>query len=180
MTIAITGATGQLGRLVIRKLAARMSASDIIGLARTPDTAADLGITVREADYSKPETLGPAVAGVDTLLLISSSVIGQREEHHRNVIDAAKRSGVKRIIYTGLLHADTSPIDLAAEHRATEALVKASGIPFTILRNGWYTENYTASLGGSVAAGGMAGSAGPAGFRPPRAATMPRPSPPSP
>ena len=159
MTIAITGATGQLGRLVIRKLTARMSASDIIGLARTPDKAADLGITVREADYSKPETLGPAVAGVDTLLLISSSVIGQREEHHRNVIDAAKRSGVKRIIYTGLLHADTSPIDLAAEHRATEALVKASGIPFTILRNGWYTENYTGSIPGALAGGAFLGSA---------------------
>ena len=159
MTIAITGATGQLGRLVIRKLAARMSASDIIGLARTPDEAADLGITVREADYSKPETLGPAVAGVDTLLLISSSVIGQREEHHRNVIDAAKRSGVKRIIYTGLLHADTSPIDLAAEHRATEANVKASGIPFTILRNGWYTENYTGSIPGALAGGAFLGSA---------------------
>ena len=159
MTIAITGATGHLGRLVIRKLAARMSASDIIGLARTPDKAADLEVTVRQADYSKPETLGPALAGVDTLLLISSSVIGQREEHHRNVIDAAKPSGVKRIIYTSLLHADTSPLDLAAEHRATEANVKASGIPFTILRNGWYTENYLGAIPGALANGAIVGSA---------------------
>ncbi len=160
MTIAITGATGQLGRLVIAKLKAKVSTSEIIALARNPEKAADLGVIVREADYAKPQTLAPALAGVDTLLLISSSEVGQRAAQHHNVIEAAKSAGVKRIVYTSLLHADTSPLSLADEHRATEAELKASGVPFTILRNGWYTENYTASVGGAVAGGAFIGSAG--------------------
>ena len=118
MTIAITGATGQLGRLVVAKLKGKVPAGDIVALARSPAKAADLGVTVREADYAKPETLASALAGVDTLLLISSNEVGKREAQHRNVIDAAKKAGVKRIVYTSLLHADTSPLDLAAEHLA--------------------------------------------------------------
>ena len=99
------------------------------------------------ADYDKPDTLDRALAGIDTLLLISSSELGQRRAaQHHNVIEAAKRTGVKRIVYTSLLHADTSPLNLADEHRGTEAELRVSGIPFTILRNGWYTENYTASV----------------------------------
>ena len=160
MTIAITGATGQLGRLVISKLKAKVPASEIIALARDPGKAADLNVAVRQADYAKPETLAPAFAGVDTLLLISSSEVGQRAVQHRNVIEAAKDAGVKRIVYTSVLRADTSPLGLADEHRATEAALKASGIPYTILRNGWYTENYTASVGGAVAGGAFIGSAG--------------------
>ncbi len=122
MTIAITGATGQLGRLVVNKLKTRVPAEDTIALVRTPANAADLAVTVREADYRKPDTLDRALAGVDTLLLISSNKVGERAAQHRNVIEAAKKVGVKRIIYTSLLHADTSAItSLAVEHSATEA-----------------------------------------------------------
>ena len=160
MTIAITGATGQLGRLVVNKLKNQVPASDIVALVRSPEKAGGLGVAVREADYDRPETLGPALAGVDTLLLISSSEVGKREPQHRNVIEAAKSAGVRRIVYTSLLHADTSPLSLAAEHRATESAIKSSGIAFTILRNGWYTENYTGSIPGALAGGAFIGSAG--------------------
>jgi NAD(P)H dehydrogenase (quinone) len=158
--IAITGATGQLGRLVVSKLKAKLSPNNIIALVRSPAKAADLGVTAREADYSKPETLDQALVGVDTLLLISSNEVGQRAVQHRNVIEAAKKAGVGWIIYTSLLHADTSPLSLAEDHRATEAMLKASGVPFTILRNGWYTENYTNSISGALAGGALIGSAG--------------------
>ncbi len=160
MTIAVTGATGQLGRLVLEKLKAKVPASEIIALARNPEKAAGLGVTVREADYERPETLDAAFAGVDTLLLISSSEVGRRAPQHLNVIEAAKRAGVRHVVYTSLLHADTSPLGLADEHRTTEAAPKASGIPFTVLRNGWYTENYTGSVGGALAGGALIGSAG--------------------
>ncbi len=159
MTIAITGATGQLGRLVIQQLKQRTDAANLIALARSTAKAADLGIAVREADYAKPATLATALQGVDTLLLISSSEIGQRAAQHRNVIDAARQAGVKRIVYTSLLHVDTSPLSLAGEHVETEQMLKASGIPHTILRNGWYTENYTGSVKPAVANGAFVGSA---------------------
>jgi NAD(P)H dehydrogenase (quinone) len=158
--IAITGATGQLGHLVGEKLRAKVPASDIVALARSTAKAESLGVTAREADYDKPETLERALAGVDTLLLISSSEVGKRDTQHHNVIEAAKKAGVKRIVYTSLLHADTSPLNLAEEHLATESELKASGIPFTILRNGWYTENYTGSIPGALARGAFLGSAG--------------------
>ncbi len=160
MTIAITGATGQLGRLVIQQLKARTDAANLIALARSAAKAADLGIAVREADYSTPDTLAAALQGVDTLLLISSSEIGQRAAQHRNVIDAAKQAGVKRIVYTSLLHTDTSPLSLAGEHIETEQMLKASGLTHTVLRNGWYTENYTGSVKPAVANGAFVGSAG--------------------
>jgi len=160
MTIAISGATGQLGRLIVAKLKNKVAAADIVALVRTPAKAADLGVAARAADYAKPETLASALAGVDTLLLISSSEIGQRAVQHANVIAAAKSASVKRIVYTSLLHADTSPLSLADEHRGTEADLKASDVPFTILRNGWYTENYTGSIGGALAGGAFIGSAG--------------------
>jgi NAD(P)H dehydrogenase (quinone) len=159
MKIAITGATGQLGRLVIEKLKAKVPASQIVALVRTPAKAADLGVEAREADYAKPETLDKALAGVDKLLLISSSEVGQRATQHKNAIEAAKKAGVKHVIYTSVLHADTSPLSLADEHRTTEADLKASGIPYTILRNGWYTENYTGSVGGALTGGALLGSA---------------------
>ena len=158
--IGITGATGQLGRLVVNRLKSQVPASEIVALARTPAKAEDLGVAVRLADYSKPETLDRALAGIGTLLLISSSEVGKRVAQHHNVIEAAKRAGVKWIVYTSLLHADRSPLSLVDEHLATEAALKASGIPATILRNGWYTENYTASVPGAVAGGAFIGSAG--------------------
>jgi NAD(P)H dehydrogenase (quinone) len=160
MTIAITGATGKLGRLIIDKLKVRTPATSIIALARTPAKAADLGVQVRQADYSKPDTVESALVGVDTLLLVSSNEIGRRAVQHRNVIEAAKKAGVQWILYTSLLHAETSAIkSLADEHLVTEADLKASGVPFTLLRNGWYTENYTASVPGAVAGGAFLGSA---------------------
>lgn len=160
MTIAVTGSTGQLGRLVIADLLKKLPADQIIALARNPAKAGDLGVTVRAADYADPATLEAALQGVDTLLLISSSEVGQRAVQHQNVINAAKAAGVGRIVYTSLLHADTSPLSLAAEHVETEAALKASGVPYTILRNGWYTENYTGSVPAGVAHGALVGSAG--------------------
>lgn len=158
--IAITGATGQLGSLVVNALKSRGLSDQLIALVRSPDKAAGLGIAVRKADYTDPASLVPALAGVEKLLLISSNEIGSRATQHQNVIDAAKIAGVQLIAYTSLLHADTSPLNLADEHRATEAYLKASGIPHIILRNGWYTENYTGSIPGALAGGAFVGSAG--------------------
>jgi NAD(P)H dehydrogenase (quinone) len=160
VTIAITGATGQLGRLVIQKLKNQVSLDDIFALARTPESARDLGVRVRQVDYDRPTTLGPALTGIDTLLLISGPVPGVRVAQHRNVIGAAKVAGVKRVAYTSVLHADTSPLDVAVDHRATEVDLKASGLAYTLLRHGWYTENYDNSIAGAVAGGTLIGSAG--------------------
>ena len=160
MTIAVTGATGQLGRIVIRKLRAKVPPDSVIALARSPQKAADLGVTVRPGDYARPAELATSLAGIRTLLLISSSEVGQRTLQHRNAIDAATQAGVRRIVYTSLLRADTSPLSLASEHRETEAMVRASGIPFTILRNGWYMENHAQSAKAAVAGGALIGSAG--------------------
>lgn len=160
MMIAITGATGQLGRLVVNKLKSKVPADHIVALVRTPSKAADLGVTAREADYSQPATLERSLAGVEALLLISSNEIGQRSVQHRNVIEAAKKAGVQWIVYTSLLHAETSAIkSLAGEHLDTEADLKASGLAYTILRNGWYSENYTASVPGAIAGGAFLGCA---------------------
>ncbi|QLF91694.1 SDR family oxidoreductase [Pseudomonas sp. ABC1] len=160
MTIAVTGATGQLGRIVIGKLKEKVAASEIVALVRSPEKAQDLGVNARQADYGRPETLETALQGVATLLLISSSEVGQRATQHENVIQAAKKAGVGHIVYTSLLHADSSPLSLGIEHRQTEALLRDSGIAFTLLRNGWYTENYTGSVPGALASGSVIGSAG--------------------
>jgi NAD(P)H dehydrogenase (quinone) len=161
--IVITGATGQLGRLVIEELLRTIPASTIIAAVRNPAKAADLaarGVQVRKADYSQPGSLAQAFAGADKVLLISSSEVGQRLPQHRAVIDAAVKAGVKLIAYTSILHADTSPVGLAEEHRQTEAALKASGLPYVLLRNGWYHENYTTSVPAAVANGVVLGSAG--------------------
>ena len=160
MNIAITGTTGQLGRLVVDALKAKMPPERVVALVRTPAKAAGLGVTVREADYDRPETLGKALAGVSGLLLISANEVGNRVAQHRNVIVAARNAGVKRIVYTSLLHADVSPLSLAGEHLGTEADVKASRLAFTILRNGWYTENYTGFIAAALAGGAFIGCAG--------------------
>jgi len=161
--IAITGATGQLGRLVMEGLLQKLPAGDIVAAVRNPDNARDFamrGVQVRPADYDLPETLERAFQGADKLLLISGSEVGRRVPQHRAAIDAARRAGVKLIAYTSILHADTSPLPLAAEHKETEALLRASGIPFVLLRNGWYTENYLASVPAALQYGVMLGSAG--------------------
>lgn len=160
MKIAITGATGQLGQLVVNKLKDKVSDDNIVALVRSTQKASNLGVEAREADYNKPGTLESALKGIDTLLLISGSEVGKRAAQHHNIIEAAKKNGVKWIIYTSILHADTSSISLAGEHRATEAELKKAGIPFTLLRNGWYNENYTGSIHGAIAGGALIGSAG--------------------
>lgn len=160
--IAVTGASGQLGRLVIGALLEKVSADQVVALVRDPSKVDDLaaqGIQIRQADYNQPETLASAVAGVDKLLLISSSEVGQRVVQHRNVIDAAKQAGVKLLAYTSILDADRSPLALAAEHRDTEAAIKESGVPAVILRNSWYSENYLAAVPVALEHGVVLGSA---------------------
>jgi NAD(P)H dehydrogenase (quinone) len=160
--IVVTGANGHLGRLVLDGLLKKIPAHEIVAAVRTPEKAKDLaalGVEVRCADYAKPETLGPALAGAEKALLISSSEVGQRAAQHAAVIEAAKRAGVRLLAYTSILRADTSKIGLAAEHKATEAAIRASGIPFVFLRNGWYLENYTEHLGPALQYGAIAGSA---------------------
>jgi NAD(P)H dehydrogenase (quinone) len=161
--IVVTGASGQLGRLVIEALLKTLPAPEIIAAVRSPDKAADLaarGVQVRHADYNDPATLDTAFAGADKLLLISSSEIGRRATQHRAAIDAARRAGVTLIGYTSVLHADTSPLGLAGEHRETEAALRESTAPFVVLRNGWYTENYTGSLASALEHGAILGCAG--------------------
>ncbi|MDB5190456.1 MAG: NmrA family transcriptional regulator [Segetibacter sp.] len=160
MKIGITGATGHLGQLVVDKLKGKVSPGSVVALVRSVPKADNLGVDAREADYDKPETLYNALSGIDTLLLISSSEVGKRAAQHQNVIEAAKQAGVKWIVYTSLLHANTSRLSLAGEHLATEAALQQSGIPFTLLRNGWYTENYTALIAGALSGGAFIGSAG--------------------
>jgi len=160
MTIAVTGASGQLGCLVIEKLRETSAGVPLVALARTPGKLDGIGVETREADYARPETLATALVGIDTLLLVSGNELGQRVQQHRNVIDAAKVAGVERIVYTSLLHADTSPLSLAPEHHRTEQDIRASGIDFTFLRNGWYSENYTGSIGPALANGAFYGCAG--------------------
>jgi len=160
--IVVTGATGQLGRLVIKFLLERIPASEIIAAVRDPEKAKDLaglGIEVRQADYNAPSTLAAAFKGVEKLLLISSSEIGSRVSQHLAVIEAAKQADVKLIAYTSILKADTSPLALASEHLETEQALKTSGVPFVVLRNGWYTENYAASIQPAIAHSAFIGSA---------------------
>ena len=161
--IAITGATGQLGQHVIESLLKTVPASQIVAIVRNPAKAtalSQLGITVRQADYSDEAAFTTALQGIDKLLLISSSEVGQRAPQHRNVINAAKAAHVKFIAYTSLLHADTSPLGLADEHVATEKMLAESGIAYALLRNGWYTENYLASAPAALEHGVFIGAAG--------------------
>ncbi|MCO4786079.1 MAG: SDR family oxidoreductase [Marinomonas atlantica] len=162
--ILVTGATGQLGKLVITGLLARGIAADgIVAAVRSPDKADDLaqlGVILRKADYTDPASLKAAMVGVKRVVLVSSSEVGQRAPQHQNVIDAAKEAAIELLAYTSILHAEASPLALAEEHRATEAALKASGIPHAVLRNGWYSENYTASAAMALEHGAVLGSAG--------------------
>lgn len=161
--IVITGANGQLGRLVIQSLLSKIPASEIVAAMRNPDKAADiaaLGVEIRQADYNQPHTLDTAFKGAEKVLLISSSEVGSRAAQHQAVIDAAKRAGVNLLAYTSVLKVDTSPLALASEHLATELAIKRSGIPHVLLRNGWYTENFAARIQPALAHGVLIGSAG--------------------
>ncbi|NRR30605.1 SDR family oxidoreductase [Oxalobacteraceae bacterium] len=161
--IVVTGATGQLGRLIIKGLLAKLPAAGIIAAVRDPARAADLaalGVQVRRADYTDPSSLDAAFDGARKVLLVSSNELGQRAAQHRNVVEAASRARVELLAYTSVLHADTSALGLAAEHRATEADVRASGLAYSILRNGWYAENYTGGLKAALERGVLMGGAG--------------------
>ncbi|MPV36182.1 SDR family oxidoreductase [Georgenia subflava] len=163
-TYAVTGASGHLGRLVVENLLAKgVAAGDLVAVARTTEKVADLaerGVVVREGDYDRAETLATALAGVDRLLLVSASEVGKRLPQHTAVIEAAVAAGVGRIAYTSVLRADDTTLVLAPEHQATEEAIASSGLPHTLLRNGWYTENYTEQLPTYLAAGVIAHAAG--------------------
>ena len=160
---AVTGASGKLGRLVVLGLLdAGVNPSEIIAVVRDPDRAADLAqrdVQVRLGDYDRPETLPDALAGVETLLLVSGSVPGIRRAQHRAVVDAAVTAGVDRVVYTSILRADTNQVILAPDHKATEEYLFASGLKYTILRNGWYVETYTDQLAQCLAQGAIVGAA---------------------
>ena len=161
--IVVTGATGQLGRLVIDALLEEVPADQVVAAVRNPAQAADLvarGVQVREADYDRPETLPLAFAGADKVLLISGSEVGRRLPQHTNAINAAKTAGVGLLAYTSLLRADDATMALAGEHQVTERLIRESGLPFALLRHGWYTENYTANLAPALEFGAILGSSG--------------------
>jgi NAD(P)H dehydrogenase (quinone) len=163
MKYAVTGASGQLGRLVLDEMLQKVPAGDVVAIVRDPSKLADFaakGIDVRQADYDDPASLDAALAGVDRLLLISGNAVGQRERQHGNVINAAKKAGVSYLAYTSILHADSSKLALAPEHVATEKLLAASGLNYDLLRHGWYMENYTGNLAPSIASGAILGASG--------------------
>lgn len=160
--IAVTGATGQLGKLVVEQLLEKLPAEQIVAIVRDPQKAqafAEKGVQVRQADYSRPESLIAAFTGAESVLLVSSSEVGHRVPQHQAVTDAARAAGVKLLAYTSILNADTSTLLLAKEHKPTEAYIRASGVPFTFLRNGWYTENHTGSLAAAMEHGAILGAA---------------------
>lgn len=161
--VVVTGASGQLGRLVIDALLKTLPAGEIVAAVRKPDSVQDLaarGVQVRVADYDRPETLDAALRGADKVLLVSGNEVGRRVPQHRAVIEAAKRAGVQLLAYTSVLRADTTPLSVGPDHKETEALLQASGIPFVILRNGWYTENYLAGVAPALQYGALMGGAG--------------------
>ncbi len=163
MKIGVTGASGQLGRLVVEQLLQRCQAADVAAIVRDPEKAADLaraGVEIRVADYDDRASLDAAVAGLDRLLLISSNQVGRRIPQHKNVIDAAKAAGVKHVIYTSAPKATTSSLVLAPEHKATEEYLASSGLPYTVLRNNWYTENYAPSIRMAKETGALVAAAG--------------------
>lgn len=161
--IAVTGANGQLGRLVLDQLLQATNPQNIVALVRKPEALAsyaDQGVQVRYADYDQASSLSTALAGVEKLLLISGSEVGKRIAQHQAVIDAAVENDVALLAYTSILHADRSSLMLAEEHRATEAALQSSGIANVLLRNGWYNENYTGTAAMTVEQGALYGCAG--------------------
>jgi NAD(P)H dehydrogenase (quinone) len=163
MSFVITGATGHFGRLVVESLLSRgVPADQVIATGRILDKIDDLaerGVQVRAADYTDPESLRDAFKGADRLLLVSGSEVGQRVPQHRNAIEAAKEVGVDLIVYTSIAGADRTSMSLAADHQGTEVALAQSGVPYVLLRNGWYLENYTAQLATYLEHGTVIGSA---------------------
>jgi NAD(P)H dehydrogenase (quinone) len=163
MKYGVTGASGQLGHLVVQHLLKTCDPADIVAVVRNPAKAADLaaqGVDVRTADYEDRAALGASFAGVDKLLLVSSSEVGKRFPQHKNIIDAAKDAGVKQVVYTSAPKATTSTLILAPEHKATEEYLAASGLDYTVLRNNWYTENYANSIKAAAQTGELTAAAG--------------------
>lgn len=164
MTILVTGATGHLGRLVIDSLLERgAEPSSIVAGVRDLTKAADIaarGVRTAVVDYDRPETIAAALDGVDSVLLISGSEVGRRTAQHRAVIDAAQAAGITKLVYTSAPKAPTSALVLAPEHKATEELIAASGVPAVILRNNWYTENYAGDIAQARATGTLTASVG--------------------
>lgn len=162
-TYAVTGATGKLGRLVLDEMLRKVDAGDVVALARDPaalSAYAATGVQVRQADYDDPASLDAALKGVDRVLLISGNAVGQRERQHGNVIQAAKKNGVSYLAYTSILNAQNSRLALAPEHVATENLLAQSGLNYDLLRNGWYSENYTGALQPAIEHGAIYGATG--------------------
>jgi NAD(P)H dehydrogenase (quinone) len=164
MSVVVTGATGHLGPLVVTHLlAGGMPADQIVaGGRRTERLAdlADLGVRAARVDYDDPASLDEAFAGAETVLLVSGSEVGNRITQHTNVIEAAKAAGVRRVVYTSAPHADTTALAVAPDHKATEELLRASGLAWTILRNNWYTENYAGPVEQARTSGVILTSAG--------------------
>lgn len=163
MSLVVTGATGSYGRLVVRSLLDRgVSADQIVAGGRNLDKLADLaerGVRTARVDYDDPASLNEAVKGAERVLIVSGTDIGKRVAQHTAVARAAQEAGAA-VLYTSGPHADTSSIQLLGEHRETEASITALGVPFTVLRNGWYFENYTAQIPSYLQHGTVLGSAG--------------------
>ncbi|HWA72090.1 MAG TPA: SDR family oxidoreductase [Polyangiaceae bacterium] len=161
--IVVTGSSGKLGRLVLDALLEHTPAERVVAVARNPDKLSDMarrGVVVRQGNYDEPASLATAFQGAQRLLLISASEVGKRVPQHTAAIEAAKRARVSQLAYTSIAHCDSNRMKLAAEHAATEALIRASELPFTLLRNSWYIENYTDNLAPALAHGTFLGSAG--------------------
>lgn len=162
-TFGVTGASGQLGKFVLDELLAKVDAGSVVAFGRDTAKLADYaarGVTVRAMDYDQPGELAGQLAGVDRLLLISGSALGERPRQHAAVIDAAKAAGVSYMVYTSILEADTTPIKLGAEHSATEQSLAASGLAYDLARMGWYNENYIGALPVQVEHGVITGAQG--------------------
>ena len=161
--IAVTGANGNLGQIVIQELLKTKANKSIVAIVRNPEKADTLqkqGVQIRLGDYDNFESMHKSLLGVESLLLISSSEIGKRAEQHQKVINAAKEAGVKNIVYTSILNAQNSKLKLALEHQITENQVIESGLSYSILRNGWYLENHTENLDSALQFGQIMGAAG--------------------
>ncbi len=161
--ILVTAATGQLGGLIIQELLKLTDAGNVVGLARTPEKAKGLGIEIRQGDYNSPDLLEAACSGIDTVMLISGTDIGPRVQQHKNVVDAAKAAGVKRIAYTSVVIAQKRPEPIYHDHGETEDYIKASGMNYTFLRNNFYMNAYVEEIKIAIEKGVYRGAIGETG-----------------